>query len=153
MIRHGRVGREAVDWLTRHLSVSRGAAVRIGRQLLALGLMQHVLNEHDFEDADLYYRLTPSDAAQAESAVPAAADLVQALSSVHGLPWRDHVRGLLRHRRCNSGRSIVSWLSARYEVPRASATQWATQLMRQGRLRHVFDDQPFRDDTTLYRAV
>lgn len=146
------VGREAVDWVTRHLTVSRSAALRIGRQLMALGLMRHVLDEHDFEDADLYYRLIPGDAASAQPVVPAAADLAQALSSVHGLPWLDQVRGLLRHRRCNSGRSIVSWLSARYEVPRATATQWAVQLMRQGRLRHVFDDQPFRDDATLYRA-
>jgi hypothetical protein len=38
-------------------------------------------------------------------------------------------------------------------VSRETATHWALQLMREGGLRHVYDDAPFRDDRTLYRIV
>ena len=145
------VGREAVDWLQRHIKCSREHALRTGRRLLALGHIQHVLDEHDFEDAELFYRLAQHPDATGLSGAPAATELVQALNAVHGLAWNDQVRGLLRHRACQPGQVIVDWLCQRYEVPRRTAVQWAVQLMRQGRLRHVFDDEPFRDDATLYR--
>lgn len=147
------VGREAVDWLQRHLMVSRAQALRTGRRLLALGHIHHVLNEHDLEDADLFYRVAEPAAAISHSPAPNATELEQALSVAHGLTWTDQVRGLLRHRRCQSGRVIVDWLCQHYAVPRRTAVQWAVQLMRLGRLRHVFDDQPFRDDATLYRPA
>ena len=145
------VGREAVDWLQRHLMVGREQALRTGRRLLALGHIQHVLDEHDFEDAELFYRIAQHADATGLSGTPAATELVHALNAAHGLIWTDQVRGLLRHRACQPGQVIVDWLCQRYAVPRRTATQWAVQLMRQGRLRHVFDDEPFRDDATLYR--
>jgi len=55
------------------------------------------------------------------------------------------------HRRCASGRRVVDWMVERHDVNRDTAVQWAAQLMRQGMLRHVFDNQAFRDDGTLYR--
>ena len=145
------VGREAVDWLQRHLMGSRDQALRTGRRLLALGHIEHVLDEHDFEDAELFYRIAQHADATGHSAAPAATELVHALNAAHGLAWTDQVRGLLCHRACQPGQVIVDWLCQRYQVPRRTATQWAVQLMRQGRLRHVFDDEPFRDDATLYR--
>ena len=145
------VGREAIDWLGRDQRVGRGEALRIARRLVALSLVRHVVDEHDFEDAELFYQLVAQRREQAEPGVPATVDITQALNSANGLPWRDHVRGLLRHRQCASGRSIVGWLAERYAVPRPIALAWAAQLMCQGRLRHIFDDEPFRDDHTLYR--
>ena len=65
---------------------------------------------------------------------------------------RDAVDWLVRHRQYSTGRAVVDWMVRRYDVPRATALQWATQLMRKGPLRHVFDDQPFRDDRSLYRV-
>ncbi len=145
------IGRDAVDWLVRHQRVDRVEAVRLGQRLVAHGLIRHVLDEHDFEDAELFYRLdTP--VAQPGAELPEGADLRAAIQGSDGVPQRTHARGLVRHRQCSTGRSVVDWMVRRYDVPRAAAVQWAAQLMRKGALRHVFDDQPFRDDRTLYRV-
>jgi EAL domain-containing protein (putative c-di-GMP-specific phosphodiesterase class I) len=144
------VGREAVDWLVLHQRVSRVEAVQLGQRLVALGLISHVVSEHDFEDAELFYRLA-SPAVANLSAGPAAADLKAAFRGSNGVPLQDHVRGLIRHRDCVTGSAVVDWFVSTYRVQRSTAVQWAATLMRQGALRHVFDDRPFRDDRTLYR--
>lgn len=145
------VGRQALDWIVREQGVSRGEALRQARALVALGLVRHVLDEHDFEDAELFYHFSPSGSAQVTQAAPEAAELKRALHSAVNIPWRDHCRGLLRHRQCATGSVLVTWVAQRFGAPRATAAQWTAQAMRQGALRHVFDDQPFRDDSTLYR--
>jgi EAL domain-containing protein (putative c-di-GMP-specific phosphodiesterase class I) len=145
------VGREAVDWIARVQRVSRREAVRIGQRLMALGLMQHVLNEHDFSDADLFYRLSPATTAEDAAAMPATAELLQALRGPQGPVMQAHRRWGLLHRHCLTGRALVDWLVAQHRLPRSTAVQWAVQLMRQGRLRHVFDDRPFQDNGALYR--
>ena len=50
------MGREAVDWMMQHARLNRTEAVQQGHPLLALGLMTHVSDEHDFEDTELFYR-------------------------------------------------------------------------------------------------
>jgi len=144
------VAREEVDWLVREIKLSRAEATQIGRRMVALGWMRHVLDEHDFDDAELFF--TAAVQLQAAPVSPPVDDLRQALRALDGgLALGTHRRGLLAHRRCASGRGIVDWLVARHEVNRDIAVQWAAQLMRKGMLRHVYDDQAFRDDGTLYR--
>ena len=145
------VGADAVTWIGRTQGVGRRRAVQLGRRLAAFGLIQHVAGEHDFEDRNLFYRLvSPVDAAVAIAA-PLPPDLATSLRGPGGVPAGDHPRGIALHRRCASGRAITAWMMARYRVPHAVALQWGGQLMRMGRLRHVLDDQPFRDDRSLYR--
>lgn len=143
------VGREAVDWLVRHQSVDRAHAVRLGQRLMALGLISHVLDEHDFKDSELFYRLAA--AGDTATSADGATGLADALRGADGPRWRDQERGLLLHRGCASGHEIVDWIVRQHDVARVTAVQWAAQLMRQGVLRHIFDDQPLRDDRTLYR--
>ncbi len=50
------VGREAVDWIARNEGLSRADAIEAGRKLVMCGLVRHVLDEHGFEDALLFYR-------------------------------------------------------------------------------------------------
>ena len=146
------IGREAVDWLVRHQRLPRDQAVRLGQRLMALGLMSHVLDEHDFKDDELFYRLAAAPGGQAtDDAV--AQGLALALRGPAGPAWQSHTQGLLLHRRCSSGRALIDWIVQQHPVPRSTALQWAGQLMRQGVLRHVFDDQPLRDDRTLYRLA
>jgi len=146
------VAREAVDWMVRELGVRRAEATHIGRRMVALGWMRHVLDEHDFDDAELFF--TAAVHLQAAALSPPVDDLRQALRALSGgVPLGTYRRRLLVHRRCASGCRIVDWLVARHEVSRDTAVQWAAQLMRQGMLRHVFDDQAFRDDGTLYRPA
>ena len=145
------VGTDAVTWIARTQGVGRRRAVQLGRRLAAFGLIQHVAGEHDFEDRKLFYRLvSPRDAAAAIT-TPLPPDLAASLRGPGGVAPGDHPSGVALHRRCVSGRAITAWMMARYAVPQAVALQWGAQLMRAGRLRHVFDDQPFRDDRSLYR--
>jgi EAL domain-containing protein (putative c-di-GMP-specific phosphodiesterase class I) len=144
------VGREAVDWLVRHQRTSRAEAVRLGQRLAALGLIRHVLDEHDFKDADLFYRLHAAEASGAQGDAHAT-DLRQSIRGSDGPRQASRASGLLLHRQCSTGREIVDWIVGRYGVTRLTAVQWGAQLMRTGALRHVFDDQPFRDDASFYR--
>jgi len=146
------VGRQAVDWMVQHARISRAEAVQQGRRLLALGLMTHVLDEHDFEDAELFYRLaSPTDASLASTPAPPA--IRARLQAGDGVRIRSHTRGLVRHRSCLTGRELVRWIVSSQRVSRPTARQWALQLMREGVIRHVYDDRPFVDDRTLYRVV
>lgn len=144
------VGRQAVDWLVRHQRIERGQAVRLGQRLMALGLVRHVLNEHDFKDDELFYCLAAAPAT--EPLASALADgLLRAVRGPSGPGWRDRTVGLLRHRDCASGREVIDWIASSQAVSRELAWQWGTQLMREGALRHVFDDQPLQDNHQLYR--
>lgn len=146
------VGREAVDWMVQHERISRSEAVQLGKRLIGLGLMSHVVDEHDFADAELFYRLaTPTDASLATASAPAA--LRTQLQAHAGTCHRAHARGLVRHGSCTTGASLVRWIMATHGVNRATARQWSLQLMREGLIRHVYDDRPFADDRTLYRVV
>ncbi len=129
---------------------TRAEALRIGRRLMAMGWMRHVLDEHEFKDAKLFYTVV-ADGCPAEAAPPVE-DLRRAwLALDGGIALGAHRRGLLVHRRCTTGRRIVNRPVRCHEVSRQTAAQWAAQLMRLGMLRHVFDDPPFRNDRTLYR--
>jgi hypothetical protein len=57
------VGREAVDWLVAREGLGRAEAVRLGERLVGLGLVHHVLDEHGFRDAHLFYRFRADDPA------------------------------------------------------------------------------------------
>jgi small-conductance mechanosensitive channel len=59
------VGSEIVGWLVEHESLSRREAVAAGRRMLEQGLLRHVLDEHGFEDAYLFYRFAADEAAAA----------------------------------------------------------------------------------------
>jgi EAL domain-containing protein (putative c-di-GMP-specific phosphodiesterase class I) len=146
------VGREAVDWMVQHEQMTRTEAVLQGRRLIALGLMTHVVNEHDFEDAELFYQLaTPTDAGFASASAPAT--LRAQLLAQQGVRLSRHSRGLVRHNACTTGRALVRWIMTTHRVSRQTARQWALQLMREGVIRHVYDDRPFTDDRALYRVA
>lgn len=50
------VGSEAVDWLMRTQKATRKEATRLGQLLYKEGLIQHVLDEHPFDDDYLFYQ-------------------------------------------------------------------------------------------------
>ena len=50
------VGSEAVKWLRNHLQISQKEAIAIGNKLMADKWIHHVVDEHPFEDGDLFYR-------------------------------------------------------------------------------------------------
>lgn len=50
------IGSEAVAWLMRTQRATRQEAIRIGRLLIQKRIIHHVLDEHPFDDAYLFYR-------------------------------------------------------------------------------------------------
>jgi small-conductance mechanosensitive channel len=62
------VGRDAVRWLVEREAVGRDEAIALGRRLVARGLLRHVLDEHDFEDAPFFYRFREDDDEAASAA-------------------------------------------------------------------------------------
>jgi small-conductance mechanosensitive channel len=56
------VGADAVAWLRRHGRLTRDEAVLVGRLLVERRIIHHVLDEHDFEDANLFYRFYADEA-------------------------------------------------------------------------------------------
>lgn len=151
------VGREAVDWIVQREGISRAKAVRMGRRLVALGLMAHVAAEHDFEDADLFYVFTHATGAQVLQQNDLHREMAQTLRAlgrgddVSGLYLGKHVRGLAVHRDCFTGAELTHWIQERWGLTTEQAVQAGAQLMRQGELRHVFDDRPFAAGRDLYR--
>ena len=53
------VGNKAVDWITHELKCTRERAVWYGGQLMANGLIKHVLEHEPFTDTGNFYKFTP----------------------------------------------------------------------------------------------
>jgi small-conductance mechanosensitive channel len=62
------LGREAVDWLVREEGLTRAEAHAVGGLLVERGLAHHVLDEHVFEDGNLFYRFRADEAPSAAGA-------------------------------------------------------------------------------------
>ncbi len=63
------LGSDAVDWLVACEQVTRGEAVALGQRLVAQGFVRHVLDEHDFKDAPLFYRFRADEEPALRAAV------------------------------------------------------------------------------------
>lgn len=63
------VGSDAVSWLVEREGLTRSEAVRLGRRLVAAGIISHVLDAHDFADRHLFYRFAADDSGAASGAV------------------------------------------------------------------------------------
>ena len=50
------LGNEAVDWIAHQTKLSREDAVILGQKMIDKGLFHHVLDEHKFQDKELFYR-------------------------------------------------------------------------------------------------
>lgn len=56
------VGTDAVRWLVRTgAAADEAAALELGNRMLQLGLLHHVLYEHEFRNQHLYYRFSQDD--------------------------------------------------------------------------------------------
>jgi potassium efflux system protein len=59
------VGRDAVDWMTRTLGLTRVEAVELGQLLIDRSIVRHVLDEHGFKDGNYFYRFSADQPVQA----------------------------------------------------------------------------------------
>lgn len=148
------VAAEAVTWMTKRWSISRAAAVRIGERLTALGCIEHVVSEHDFADAYLFFRFVASASTAGESMPDSLPDLeavARRLRNREGITIGACRRNLLWYDDSVSGRVLSTWLRTRFSLTESAAVGVARALMLRGDLVHVFDDHPFEPTGELYR--
>jgi len=67
------VGREATDWMTRALGLTRAEAVAVGQLLVDRGVVRHVLDEHGFRDGNFFYRFCETERIRADASTALSA--------------------------------------------------------------------------------
>lgn len=55
------VGKEAVDWMSSNLQVTRDVAVKYGEKLMSAGILSHVTQSEPFSDAHFFFRFQEDD--------------------------------------------------------------------------------------------
>ncbi|MEM8672369.1 MAG: DEP domain-containing protein [Cyanobacteria bacterium P01_G01_bin.67] len=55
------VGKEAVDWIATKTKLSREDAVHLGQKMIDKGIFHHVLDNHPFQDEELFYRFNADE--------------------------------------------------------------------------------------------
>jgi hypothetical protein len=158
------VASEAVDWLAQRYALARPLAVRLGQRLAANHRIAHVVDEHDFEDDYLFFRLVPLQRRRADDPTGApqpghvgrpvdVAELARALRAPGGVTPHTVTRWLVRYPQCFTGAEIADWIVAHYAVSRAHANAIGEELLARNTIRHVFDEHGFVDGRELYRYV
>ncbi|HVO26148.1 MAG TPA: mechanosensitive ion channel domain-containing protein [Candidatus Margulisiibacteriota bacterium] len=66
------VGREAVDWLTHTVGLTREEATMVGQLAMDRGAFHHVLDEHGFKDGNFFYRFREDERMQTAPTSPTA---------------------------------------------------------------------------------
>lgn len=143
------VGTEAVTWLAGQYQISRNKAVRLGRALQSLRLLDHVVHEHPFDDTAYFYRAAVSTAA--DRLHPGA--VLQAMRAAGGLEVKDRSYHLRNYPACFVGTQAVEWLHSRYRIARHEAEIFLNRLNGYGLIRHVTDAHRVRDGDFFYRFV
>lgn len=88
------VGSEAIDWfLANGFATTRQEGIQLGQQLLDADLVHHVVDEHNFEDKELFYRFRQDDPPHLSPAGPSVASLKQDCGTKFGSAQK---KGLLK---------------------------------------------------------
>ena len=148
------IASDAVTWIQSTLGVSRERAVRIGERLTALGHIEHVVEEHDFRDGHLFFRVRPA-ASDDDSRVPRTdpETIGRALRAQRDAIFGWRPRGLLCFEGAARGEALVHWMQQHFALTEADALLAGSLLLRRGVLQHAFDDRPFTASRELYRLA
>lgn len=88
------MGSEAIDWfLANGFATTRQEGIQLGQQLLDADLVHHVVDEHNFEDRELFYRFRQDDPPHLSPAGPSVASLKQDCGTKFGSAQK---KGLLK---------------------------------------------------------
>jgi hypothetical protein len=140
--------------MTKRWSISRTVAVRIGERLTALGYIEHVVSEHDFADAYLFFQFAGAAAdsgAVLPDSLPELETVARRLRDPDGIACGARRRHLLWYDNSFSGHELCEWLRSCFVLTESAAAGVARALMLRGDVVHVFDDRPFEATGELYR--
>jgi hypothetical protein len=141
------VGKDAVDWLSHHLYISRDEALRVGQALLDLGHIYHVTHEQPFQDGHFFYRV------RANTAKLNALDLqhVVALMRSGGLAIEDRAHRGTPYPACFVGTQAVAWMRETLGLNQSEALSLGQRLVNLHLVHHVLDQHPMRNGNYFYR--
>lgn len=142
------VGKSGVSWLAAEYGIDREAAVSVGRALVRLGCVHHVLKEHDFEDDHLFYRAVPAGRYERVELSALAKLLRQTGGLIADRTWR-----ATSYPSCFVGREAVDVLASAYRLNRAEGTALVQLLVDLGAVRHVTGEHEFTDGMFYFRFV
>ena len=141
------IGNEAVDVLMRITGRSRSTALAIGRMLHTQGIFYHVAREHDFKDANFYYRFSlPTDRLRALR----LQDVIFAARGRDGFKVKDRSFRGKSFPRCFVGTEAIAWLREAFKLDLAEAITLGQTLLRLQLIRHVVDEHDFIDQDYFY---
>lgn len=141
------VGSEAVAWLERQFRRSTSSAVAIGRAMMNLGLLVHVIHEQSFRNEFLFYRLAVSRAADR---LDPGSELAR-LAGPEGPPSADRSYMMRSYPQCWVGSEAVDRLVAWHGIERHDAWVLLHRMMQFGLIEHVAHARPFIDGHFYYR--
>ncbi len=141
------IGNEAVDVLQRVTGRSRPTAIAIGRMLHTQGVFYHVAREHEFEDANFYYRFSlPTDRLRALR----LQDVIFAARGRDGFKVKDRSFRGKSFSQCFVGTEAVAWLQKKFKLDLAEAITLGQTLLRLHMIRHVVNEHDFIDQDFFY---
>ncbi len=144
------VGSELVDWLKENKGLITEEAVLLGENLFSLNLIQHIKNEHEFENEYLFYhftlpkmniRLSPRE----------LNDLLVEIKNSHNFEVKDRTFKLKSYPQCFLGSDLIDWLKKNKNIATLEATAIGQELIRNKHIAHVTNDHDFENDGFFYR--
>jgi hypothetical protein len=143
------VGREAVSTIAKLFDCARDDAVAVGRALGEMGLVSHVMHEHEFADEELFFRLAWSEVLDAMD----LGRMHQTLLNPKRVPVADRSWRGRSYPQCWVGEEAVNALAGGHSLSRIQATLALQRLMQLGLFEHVVREQPFIDGEFFYRHL
>ena len=140
-------GSEGVAWMCKRFGCSAVIAELLGQALLNLGLMHHVLHEHEFQDQNYFYRI---DATLSSSTVRLG-ELLTALTAKSGIVVSDRSYLGVSYPQCWVGSEAVGWLEKNKSVARHEAENLLNRLLSFGLIEHVMQEHRVKDGIFFYR--
>jgi hypothetical protein len=141
------IGTEAVSWLRKQFNCSTQIALQLGQALLQLGLMQHVVHEHDFENKDFFYRLDATDSTTSMQLGSLMQDLMRDVSV------KDRTYLGTNYPQCWVGSEAVHSLHTSKKLARHEAENLLNRLMGYGLIEHVAKEHRVKDGNFYYRFI
>jgi hypothetical protein len=141
------VGSEAVQRIAATWACTPAEAVELGRALARLGLLVHVVAEHDFGEENLYFRLSIDDGALG----PSLGALWETLSLAGGVQAKTRSYLGKSYPDCWVGSDAVERLCKRHSLTRLQAWLALHRMMQFGLFEHVTRARPFIDGDFYYR--
>jgi Domain found in Dishevelled, Egl-10, and Pleckstrin (DEP) len=144
------LGNEATAWIAGHLSISEAQAEDVGKLLMGLGCLYHVVKDQPFVNDAFFYRFSrPSPALELIDL-----DLVMHESrEQRGFDVQDRSWRGMRFPKSFIGSEAAQWLSSFYGLSSEDAIGLGQLLQDIGHFQHVTDQHGFIDHEFYYRMT